>query len=120
MGENGDTSLKRGGRTQGLGNFIQGGGAGDSTVWVVDVGTFGGNGEEGGRGTHWVSLSDHGEAIEAAKIWDMGDAWGRRHMGYSRNVVGEDLHREMSGNRGSVGGAKSFIWGVRKGNRVRR
>ena len=51
---------------------------------------------------------------------DMGDAWGGRLTGGSRNVVVEDLHRETAGNRGSVGGATSFIWGVCEGNWIRR
>ena len=42
------------------------------------MGFFRDNGEEGGRYTHWDTLSDHGEASEAAKIWDIGDAWGGR------------------------------------------
>ena len=69
-----DTALIRGNRTQGIDNFLQGGGAGNSTVCVVDVGPFGNNGEECGRYTHWVPLSDHGEASEATKIRDIRDA----------------------------------------------
>ena len=56
LGETGDTAPTRGGRTQGVGNFLQGVGVGGSTVWVGDVGPFGDNGEEGGRDTHWVVL----------------------------------------------------------------
>ena len=52
LGETGDTATTVRGRNQGIGNFLQGGGAGDSTVWVRDVGTFGDNVEEGGRDTH--------------------------------------------------------------------
>ena len=63
LGETEDTALTRGDRTQGIGNFLQGRGAGDSTVWVGYVGTFGNNREECGRYTHWVHLSDQGEAI---------------------------------------------------------
>ena len=109
LGETGDTALSRGSRTQGVGNFIQDGGAGDSTVWVGDVGPFGDIGEEGGRDTHWVPSADHGEASEAVKRWDMGDAWGGRRTAGSGNSVREDLHRYTVGNRGSVGGATSSI-----------
>ena len=70
--------MTRGDRTQGIGNFLQGRGADDSNVWVGYVGPFGDNGEECGRYSHWVPLSDQGEAIEAAKIRDIGDAWGGR------------------------------------------
>ena len=52
LGETGDTALTGGGRSQGVGNFLQGGGAGNSTVWVGDVVPFDSNGEEGGRDTH--------------------------------------------------------------------
>ena len=63
--------MKLGGITQGVGNFIQGGGAGDSTVWVRDVGPFGDNGDKYGRDTHWVPSSDHREVSEAVKRQDM-------------------------------------------------
>ena len=68
----------RGDITQGIGSFIQGGGSGNYIVWVGDVGPFGDNGEECGRYTLRVPLSDHGEESEAAKIRDIGDAWGGR------------------------------------------
>ena len=63
--------MTRGDKTQGIVNFLQGGGAGNSTVWVGYVGPFGDNGAECGRYTHWVPLSDHGELSEAAKIGDI-------------------------------------------------
>ena len=74
-----DTDLMREDRTQGIGNFIQVGSAGNSTVWVRYVGPFRDNGEECGRYTHWVPLSDHGGSSELDKIRDIGDAWGGRH-----------------------------------------
>ena len=45
MGEARDTISMGGGRSQGIGNFLQGGGAGDSIVWFVKVGTFGVHGK---------------------------------------------------------------------------
>ena len=104
-----DTALKSGGRTKGIDNCLQGGGAGNSTVWVGSVGPFGDNGEEVGRYTHWVTLSDQGEASEAAKIRDIGDAWGGRRTGGSGETVCGDLHIETAGNLGSVGGATFLI-----------
>ena len=89
--------------------FSTGGGAGDSTVWDGDVGTFRDNREEGGRDTHWVPSSDNKEASEAAKRRDVGDAWGGRRTGGSRNAVGKFLHRETAGNRSSVGFDTSII-----------
>ena len=54
-------------------------------------------------------MIDNREASEALKIREVGDAWGGRHMGGSRNSVNDDLHRETAGNRGTVGGATSTI-----------
>ena len=103
LGETGDTALAGGGRTQGVGNFLQGGGAGDSIVWVGDVSTFGVNGKEGRGDTHRVPTTDHGEAIEAIMRRDMGDAGDGKRTRGSGNTVGEDLHRETAGNRGALG-----------------
>ena len=46
MGESRDTTLTGGGISQGVGEFLQGGGAGDSILWVENVGPFGVNGKE--------------------------------------------------------------------------
>ena len=96
-------------RTQGIGNFLQGGSAGNSTVWVRYVGPFSDNGEDCGRYKHWVHLSDHRELSEAAMIGDIGDAWGGRRTWGIRNTVGGDPHRETSGNLVSGGGATFSI-----------
>ena len=40
---------------------------------------------------------------------DIGDARGGRRTRGIRIAVGEDLHRETTGNRGAVGGATSLI-----------
>ena len=103
------TLLRRGGRTQGVGNFLQGGAAGDSTVWIGDVVPLSGNGEEGGRDTHGVPATDHGEASEAVKRRDVGDAGGGKCTRGSGNAVREDLRRETTGKIGSFGGAMSLI-----------
>ena len=79
LGEAGETTSTGGGITQGVGKFIQGGGAGDSIVWVGDVGHFGVNEKEGKGDTHRVPATDHGEESEAIRRWDMGDSGGRRH-----------------------------------------
>ena len=78
MGETGDTSFTGGDRTQGVGNFPQGGGAGNSIVWVVDGGTFGVNEKESREDTHVVPATGHGEASEAVGRWDMGDSGGQK------------------------------------------
>ena len=119
-GENGETSTTGRGRTQGGGNVLQGGGAGDPIVWVRDVGNFGGNEEEGGREVHWVTLKFHGEASAEVRRWEVGDAWSGRSAGGSGNAVDDDLHRETTGSRGTVGGATPTIYSVCKGNMVRR
>ena len=42
------------GKPQGGGDFLQGGGSCNTTVWVGDVGPFGRNREEGVSDSHWV------------------------------------------------------------------
>ena len=76
MRETGDTASMGGGRTQGVGNFLQDSGAGNSTVWIGYVVPFGGNGEEVRRDTHRVTATDHREAIDTVKRQDMGDSGG--------------------------------------------
>ena len=46
-----DTTSTGGGRSQGIGKFLQGSDASNSIVWVGNVDTFGFNGKED-RGTH--------------------------------------------------------------------
>ena len=97
------------GRTQSVGNFLQGGVTGNSIVWVRDVGPFVVNNKEVREGTHGVPATDHGEASEASRRQDMGDAGGRRRTRGIRDLVGEDPHRETVGNRGAVSGATSLF-----------
>ena len=73
------------------------------------MGTFGINGKEGREYTNRVPETDHGEAIEAVRRKDTGDAGDRSRTRGSGNTVGEDLHRETTGNRGAVSGATSLI-----------
>ena len=108
-GKTGDTASTGGVRTQGAGNFLQGGGAENSIVWVRDVGPYGVNVINVRRDTHRVPAIDHGEASKVFRRRDMGDAWGGRRTRGSRNTVVEDLHKETAGNRGAVGGATSRI-----------
>ena len=54
------------------------------------------------------------------KRQDVGDAWGVRRTGGSRNAVGDALHGEKLDKRGTGGGTTSTLLGVSKGNRVRR
>ena len=120
LGETGDTVLTGWGRTQVARKFLQGGSTGDSIVWIRDVGLFVVNGEEGRGDTHGVPATDHWKVVKVIRRWGMGDTRGGRRTRGSRNQVGEDLHRYTAGNRGAVGGSKSLILGVCKGDRVRR
>ena len=103
MGEARETTSTGGGRSQGVGKFLQGGGASNSIVWVGNVYPLGVNGKEDRGDEHGVTVNDNGEESEAIKIWAMGDAGGRRHTRGSGNPVGYYLHRVTAGNRGSVG-----------------
>ena len=92
MGETWYTATTGRVRTQGVGNVLQGGGAGNPTVRVGDMGTFGGHGEEGGRGTHWVPSEYHGEVSATVNRRSVGNTWGGRRTGGSGNAVVDDLH----------------------------
>ena len=88
LGEARDTTAAGGGRYQGAGKFLHGGGAGNSIVWVRNVGPFGVNGKEDRGDAHGVPENDHGEESEAIRRWDMGDSGVRSHMGGSGNPIG--------------------------------
>ena len=53
--------------------------------------------------THRFSLSDKGEVRATVDIWDMRDAQGGSSAVSSRNAVRNDLHKEMVGNRNTLG-----------------
>ena len=65
-------------------------------------------------------MTDHREASAGVRIRDVGDAWDGRCTGGSGNAVGDDLHRETAGNRGTVGGTTPTICSVYKGEMLRR
>ena len=67
MGEARENTSTGGGRSQGVGKFLQGGGAGDSIVWVRNVGPLGVNVKEDIGNTHGVPENDHRGESEA--IW---------------------------------------------------
>ena len=63
LGETGDTALTGKGRPHGGNNFLQGGGSRNPTVWVIDVGPFGVNGEKVRGDTHGFPATDHGTHV---------------------------------------------------------
>ena len=67
------------------------------------MGPFGGNGEEGKRGTHMIPHTDNEEAREVGRRRDIGDSRGGSSVRSSRNTVRDDLNREMKGNHCIVG-----------------
>ena len=56
-----------------------------------------------------LSDTDRGEASAADSRRDMGDAQVGISSGSSNNSVVDDLHRDMTGNRGTVGGTADNI-----------
>ena len=66
--------------------------------------TFGANGEEGRGYTHKFSSTDHRGASVTDSRQYMGDARGGSIAVIGVNAFGNDLHRETTGNRGTVGG----------------
>ena len=118
LGETGGTTLKVRGRPQGGRNVLQGGGSSGPTVWIEHVGNFGSNVEEGGRDAHRVPHKYLREESLVGRIQYVGHTrFGRSARG-SGNKVGNDLHREMTGNRGTVGGATTTIRSVCKGEGI--
>ena len=109
LGETGDTDLTVRGIPQGDGNFLQGSGPSDTNVWFGDVSTFGINVYEGRSNTHRVTQTDHGEASAVVSRRDMGYDRGRSIVGGGGNSAGNDLYREKSGNRATVGGVTITI-----------
>ena len=77
-----------GGRSEGVGKFLQGSGAGDSIVWVGNVRPFGVNDKEDRGDTHVVPANDRRKKNEEIRRWDMGDYRGRRNTRGSGNPVG--------------------------------
>ena len=109
IGETRDPASTGRERTHGVGNFLQGGGAGNSIELVRDMGPFGVNGKAGRGDTHTVPATDHREARDSIREQYMGDTGGGRRTRGSGNTVSKDLHRETAGNRGVVGGATYII-----------
>ena len=60
LGDFRDTTLTGGGRSQGVGKFLQGGGAGNSILWVKNVGPFSVNGTEDRGDAYGVPANDNG------------------------------------------------------------
>ena len=79
MGEARDTNSTGGGRKQVVVKFPQGNGAGNSIVWVGNMGPFGVNGKEDRGEEHGVPANDHREESKAIMRWNMVDDGGRRH-----------------------------------------
>ena len=90
LGEARDTTLMVGGRSQGVGKFLQGGGAGDSIVWFRNMGRFGVNSKNDKGESHGVPENDHRKESKAIRRWDMGDSGGRRRTRISGNPVISD------------------------------
>ena len=88
LGEARDTTLMGEVRSQGVGNFLQGGGAGDSIVWVGNVVPFGVNGKEDRADAHGVTVNYHWEESKNFRRWDMGDSRGIRHTRGRGNPAG--------------------------------
>ena len=91
------------GGPQSVGNALQGGGTIHTNFWFGDLGNFGRNGEEGKGRSHRFSYTDHREASVTDIRREMGDYHKGINTGSGGSAVGEDLHRETTGNCGTVG-----------------
>ena len=72
MGDVGEVSKKVIGGPQSGGNVPHGGDTGGTPIWLVDLGPIGGNGEDSGGYSHQVTETNHGEAVTAEGVWDVG------------------------------------------------
>ena len=93
------------GDPQSGGNVIQGRHTGVTPLWIGDLDNFGINGEDGGGNTHWVSKADHGKSGAAEGRWDMGDSRDGSSTGSGGSPVENDLHLNISGGSGKLGGS---------------
>ena len=69
---------------------------------------------------NWVSQTDNGKASSMDSRWDMGDARDGISTGSCGNTVKNDLDRETTGNRGTVGGVATYLWSVSRRKGLRR
>ena len=114
MGAVGEVAKKLRGGTQSGENVIQGNETGGNPLWLIDLVTFGGDGEDGGGDTHRVSEADYREAGVVKGRWDVGESQCRSSAGSGGNKVGDDLNRKKTRDSGTVGGSAADYRGVRK------
>ena len=110
----GDASKTERSGPQGIVNFLQGVDTSGTTLWVSDLGTFGGNGKEGRGETHRFSLEDYRETGVAITRQDTGHVLIRISARIGKNTVGNDLHSNIAGNRRTVGSVASNIRSVHR------
>ena len=65
---------------------------------------FSSKGEDDRRDTHRVTQTDNEEASVTVRRWEVGNDRGGSSGGSSRSAVGNELYRETTGNRVTVGG----------------
>ena len=99
LGEVGEVSKKGKVIPQSEGNVIQGGDTGSNPLWLRDLGTFDGDGEDSGGDTHRVSEEVYGEAGAAECRRDVGNFQDRSSKGSGRKPVGNDLFLEEDKER---------------------
>ena len=84
------------------------------------MGTVGVNGVYGIGYTHDVYWSDHGDAGMTIARKDMGDTWVGISVGSGSNAVSNELHKETTGSRHTVGSVAANIQRVHRRERLRR
>ena len=99
-------NMGRGG-TQIGGNILLGVDTGGNTLWLGDLGTIGGDGEDGGGDAHQVSEKIHREAGAEEGIQDVDDYQDGISVIIVSKPFRNDLHRKNIGDIGTVGGFAS-------------
>ena len=114
MGKVEEVSTEGMGGTQIGGNVLQGGDTGGVPIWLRDLGTICGDGEDSGGDTHRFSELNHREAGRVEGRLDVGEYQGGRSLGSSSNLVDNELHQKNTGDGDTVGGAVADFRGMRK------
>ena len=103
-----DTTKRRVGLQSGR-TIIQVGGAGVSPIRIGVLGPVGLIRENGGRDTHQVSETNHGEVGALDCGWDVYYTSGGRSAGSGGKSVRNNLHQRKPGGGDTVGGAAANI-----------
>ena len=106
---NGQYATERGGRQPGVGNVLQGGGAGSASGRIKVMGLVISNGDDSGWYAHRVSMTDHREAGSEKPIRDVGDTEGKCSSRGTGDEVCGHVHWLQAGDIRPLGGTETYL-----------